>query len=66
MVSYAHLSQESDYDLAVRLTKEIGVASIPISVFFSDKKDHKILRFCFAKNDLDLNKALDQLININL
>ncbi len=66
MVSYGHLSQESDYELAVRLTKEIGVASIPISVFFSDKKDHKILRFCFAKNDLDLNKALDQLSNITL
>lgn len=66
MVSYGHLSQESDYDLAVRLTKEIGVASIPISVFFSDKKDHKILRFCFAKNDLDLNKALEKLIDIKL
>ncbi|SFT51908.1 2-keto-4-methylthiobutyrate aminotransferase apoenzyme [Algoriphagus locisalis] len=62
MVSYGHLSDESDYDLAVRLTKEIGVASIPISVFFSDKKDHKILRFCFAKNDLDLASALDKLI----
>lgn len=66
MASYGHFSQESDYDLAVRLTKEIGVASIPISVFFSDKKDHKILRFCFAKNDLDLNKALDKLIDIKL
>jgi len=66
MVSYGHLSQESDYELAVRLTKEIGVASIPISVFFSDKKDHKILRFCFAKNDLDLNKALEKLIDIKL
>ncbi|PZX47806.1 methionine aminotransferase [Algoriphagus chordae] len=66
MVSYAHLSQESDYDLAVRLTKEIGVASIPISVFFSDKKDHKILRFCFAKEDSDLNKALDKLGDLKL
>ncbi|REG88581.1 methionine aminotransferase [Algoriphagus antarcticus] len=66
MVSYAHLSQESDYDLAVRLTKEIGVASIPISVFFSDKKDHKILRFCFAKDDPDLMKALGKLQNIKL
>ena len=66
MVSYGHLSQESDYDLAVRLTKEIGVASIPISVFFSDKKDHKILRFCFAKEESDLNAALDKLKGIRL
>jgi len=64
MVSYAHLSQESDYVLAVRLTKEIGVASIPISVFFSDKKDHKILRFCFAKEESDLLRALNKLQDI--
>lgn len=64
MVSYGHLTQESDYDLSVRLTKEIGVASIPISVFFSNKMDHKILRFCFAKNDSDLLKALDKLQHI--
>lgn len=66
MVSYAHISQESDYELAVRLTKEIGVASIPISVFFSDKKDHKILRFCFAKKNLDLLKALEKLQGVKL
>lgn len=61
LVSYGHLSQESDFDLAVRLTKEIGVASIPISVFFDQKTDHKILRFCFAKEDAELEKALDKL-----
>ena len=66
MVSYRQLSQVSDYDLSVRLTKEIGVASIPISVFFSDKKDHKILRFCFAKKDSDLIDALEKLQKITL
>ena len=66
MVSYAHLSKESDYDLAVQLTKGIGVASIPISVFFSNKKDHKILRFCFAKKDSDLSLVLDKLKEIEL
>ena len=57
-VYYGHLSQESDFDLAVRLTQEIGVASIPISVFFKNKDDHKILRFCFAKEDEVLEKAI--------
>jgi len=66
MVTYRQLSQVSDYDLSVRLTKEIGVASIPISVFFSDKKDHKILRFCFAKKDSDLIDALEKLRKITL
>lgn len=66
LVSYGHLSNESDYDLAVRLTKEIGVASIPISVFFNQKDDHKILRFCFAKSDEMLEKAINILQNSNL
>ncbi len=61
LVSYGHLSEESDYDLAVRLTKTIGVASIPVSVFYHDQKDQKMLRFCFAKNDDILQQALDLL-----
>ncbi len=60
-VSYGHLSDEPDYDLAVRLTKEKGVASIPVSVFYHDQKDHKLLRFCFAKNDDVLEQALELL-----
>lgn len=61
VVEYGHLSSEKDFDLAVRLTKEIGVASIPISAFFHDQKDHKLLRFCFAKDDEVLEEALEQL-----
>ncbi len=61
MVSYRHLSDESDYDLAVRLTKEIGVASIPVSAFYHDQKDNKLLRFCFAKEDDELLRALERL-----
>ena len=66
LVSYGHLSRESDFDLAIKLTKEIGVASIPISVFFNEKTDHKILRFCFAKENAELEKALDKLQNSKL
>lgn len=61
LVSYGHLSQEADFDLATRMTKEIGVASIPVSVFFHNKADHKLLRFCFAKDDEVLEKALELL-----
>lgn len=66
MVSYGHLSDESDYQLAVRLTKETGVASIPVSVFFSDKRDLKILRFCFAKEDAELSEALEKIQNTKI
>jgi methionine aminotransferase len=57
IVSYSEITDEYDYDLAVRLTKEIKVASIPVSVFYKDKIDDKLLRFCFAKDDEILERA---------
>lgn len=51
LLQYGHLSQELDTDYAVRLTKAIGVASIPISAFYHDNRDDKIIRLCFAKTD---------------
>jgi methionine aminotransferase len=56
-LTYANIADENDYDLAVRLTKEIGVASIPLSVFYHQKNDFKTLRFCFAKDEITLEKA---------
>ncbi|GGN00320.1 aminotransferase [Dyadobacter beijingensis] len=56
-VSYAHLSDEKDTTLAERLTREIGVASIPVSAFYAGETDYKTLRFCFAKHDNTLEKA---------
>lgn len=58
IVSYGHLSQVSDYELSVKMCQEVGVACIPVSVFYHDKQDHKLLRFCFAKDDELLEKAL--------
>lgn len=57
IVSYERITDEYDYDLAVRLTKEIKVASIPVSVFYQDRRDDKLLRFCFAKDDDILDRA---------
>lgn len=57
IVSYEGIFDEHDYDLAVRLTKEIKVASVPVSVFYKDKKDDHLLRFCFAKDDEILEEA---------
>lgn len=63
-LSYKNISDEGDFDFAVRLTKEIGVASIPLSVFYHQKNDHKILRFCFAKSDEILIEAGKRLTNL--
>lgn len=60
-LSYQAITDENDYDLAIRLTKEIGVASVPVSVFYHDKQDNKILRFCFAKDDETIEKAGEKL-----
>lgn len=58
---YSAISDEPDTELAIRLTKEIGVASVPISVFYQNLKDEKILRFCFAKDDETLFRAGEKL-----
>jgi methionine transaminase len=64
LASYAHLSEERDVDFAQRLVREIGVATIPISVFYESGRDEKILRFCFAKTNDTLAQAADRLLNI--
>lgn len=56
-LSYEAISEEKDTDLAVRLTKEHGVASIPVSVFYRQPPAHRVLRFCFAKSEETLAKG---------
>jgi methionine aminotransferase len=63
-VTYSKITDEKDSDFALRLTKEIGVAAIPTSVFYSKGTDHHVLRFCFAKRQETLDKAVDRLLNI--
>ncbi|MBC7616830.1 MAG: methionine aminotransferase [Pedobacter sp.] len=63
-VSYAHFSDEKDKDMAKRLTIEHGVASIPVSAFYTKNTDDKILRFCFAKSQDTLEKAVERLMKV--
>lgn len=64
LLSYKNISDLSDMEMSEKLTKEHGVASIPISVFYEDGKDDKILRFCFAKSEETLEKAAQILCKI--
>ena len=59
--SYASFSQLSDKELAIKLTKEFGVATIPVSAFYKNGQDNKVLRFCFAKSEATLEKAVEGL-----
>lgn len=51
LASYRQISEEGDQAFARWLTREKGVAVIPISSFYSDGTDERIVRFCFAKTD---------------
>ena len=57
LLDYSEISNENDYEFAVRLTKEYRIASIPVSVFYKDRTDNKVLRFCFAKEESTLTEA---------
>lgn len=64
LLDYSGISDEKDTEFAIRLTKEHGVASIPVSVFYKNPVEHKILRFCFAKEDATLEAAATKLLKI--
>lgn len=64
VASFASISDESDVEFSMRLTKEFGVASIPMSVFHADQKDQKLIRFCYAKDDETLIRATERLCKI--
>tara|TARA_R110002073_G_scaffold128999_3_gene275084 strand:+ start:38991 stop:40133 length:1143 start_codon:yes stop_codon:yes gene_type:complete len=64
LLDYSSISKEYDVDFAKRLTKEYGIASIPLSVFNENQLDFKALRFCFAKTDETLLKAAEILNKI--
>jgi methionine aminotransferase len=59
--SYSHFSDEKDTDFAIRLTKKYGVTTIPVSAFYQKGDDNKVIRFCFAKKDTTLEKAVAKL-----
>lgn len=64
LYSYASISDEKEKDFAIRLTKEFGVATIPVSAFYKKECENKVLRFCFAKKEETLEMAVEKLIKL--
>ena len=60
-VDISEVSELSDIEFCKWLTTEIGVAAIPLSAFYGDGFDQRVVRFCFAKKDETLNAALSRL-----
>lgn len=62
--TYEKISDEGDRDFAIRVTKEAKVATIPVSAFYHDGKDDKVIRFCFSKKKETLDLAVERLTRI--
>ncbi len=64
LYSYDGLSELNEKDFAIWLTKEYGVTTIPVSAFYKTAVNHKVVRFCFAKNETLLDAAVERLMKI--
>ena len=64
LLDYSAYSDEMDTELAVRLTREKKLASIPMSVFYEHDPGHRMLRFCFAKDDETLRRGAEILCSL--
>lgn len=62
--SYKEVSNEPEKDFAIRLTKDNGVATIPVSAFYSSEVNNQALRFCFSKKESTLEAAVERLIKL--
>ncbi len=62
--TYEQISSMPAKELAIELTKSIGVATIPVSAFYQNGHDDKVLRFCFAKKDETLETAAERLCKL--
>lgn len=61
LARYDRISDLPDEEFAQWLTRKVGVATIPLSAFYHDGTDHRVIRFCFAKRDETLHAAAARL-----
>lgn len=64
LMRYRNISDKPDREMAAWMTKEHGVASIPVSVFYEKATDNQLVRFCFAKKEETLRAAAEKLCRI--
>ncbi|CCQ11184.1 Aspartate aminotransferase [Pseudoalteromonas luteoviolacea B = ATCC 29581] len=64
LLDYRRLSDLSDVEFCEYLVKEVGVAAIPLSVFYHTPNDDKVIRLCFAKEDATLLSAAEKLCQL--
>ena len=67
-VDYAALAvperQLPEAEFCQWLTREIGVAAIPLSAFYGNRHEQQVVRFCYAKRDDTLRQAIGRLVRL--
>ncbi|HIG43443.1 MAG: methionine aminotransferase [bacterium] len=61
LADYSQLSATNDIEFVTHLTQQVGVAAIPVSVFYDSPPEARLVRFCFAKDDDTLHRACEKL-----
>jgi len=64
LVDYSAVSDLPEAEFCQWLTREVGVAAIPLSVFYDSGFEQRLARLCFAKQDSTLNTALERLARL--
>jgi len=64
LARYGRISDEPARAFAERLIRDVGVATIPLSAFYQDGSDDRVIRFCFAKRDETLEAAGERLAKL--
>lgn len=64
LLDYSNISSKNDFEFSEYLTKEIGVAVIPLSPFYKNGSNNKIIRVCFAKKDEVLKLAAEKFVKL--
>ncbi|HEY0039040.1 MAG TPA: methionine aminotransferase [Flavisolibacter sp.] len=62
--SYEGLSDQTEKEFAIHLTKKFGVATIPVAAFYREVVNNGVLRFCFSKKEETLDAAIERLIKL--
>ncbi|MFT4800036.1 MAG: methionine aminotransferase [Candidatus Azotimanducaceae bacterium] len=66
LADYSDVSDLDDRSFVAHMTKIVGVAAIPISVFYDQPPEQSVVRFCFAKDDATLELAAEKLLRFSL
>jgi aspartate/methionine/tyrosine aminotransferase len=64
LARFRHFSTESDNDFVLRLIRDVRVATIPLSAFYSDATDHGLIRLSFSKDDETLLEGARRLSSV--